>query len=503
MFGGIDKSLEQRLSSLEQHLQHENPVLVESVNLYRRLDEVAYRTGLLPRDESFALLIAWWPLIAVLGTFSAGKSSFINDYMGRRLQLTGNQAVDDRFSVVCYGREPEPRVLPGMALDADPRFPFYQISREIEKVAAGEGRRIDSYLQLKTCPCENARGKIVIDSPGFDADSYRSSTLRITDHIIDLSDLVLVFFDARHPEPGAMQDTLNRLVGATISRPDASKFLYILNQLDTAAREDNPEEVVSAWQRALAQQGLTSGRFYTIFSRSAGVPIENEVVRARFEARRDADMEEIHGRMRAVEVERAYRIVGSVESTAKHIAENLIPTLTDALQRWRKGVLWLDAGVLVVLAAVLGALVGGTDLGLGQLLSWSVENPTLGIAAGVVALGLLGSLHFWFRSKVAGRIAAHLKARSGPGDPDLQRAMRRSTRFPRSIFQTQPAGWNSRTRARLHEIGHEVTMHIQRLNDRYTDPTGGAALRAVEGGPAQAATSAEAPEDVAPRAQAN
>lgn len=29
--------------------------------------------------------------------------------------------------------------------------------------------------------------------PGFDADSQRTSTLRLTQHIIDLSDLVLVF----------------------------------------------------------------------------------------------------------------------------------------------------------------------------------------------------------------------------------------------------------------------------------------------------------------------
>lgn len=58
------------------------------------------------------------------------------------------------------------------------------------------------------------KGRILIDSPGFDADEQRKATLRITDHIIELSDLVLVFFDARHPEPGAMQDTLEHLIVA-------------------------------------------------------------------------------------------------------------------------------------------------------------------------------------------------------------------------------------------------------------------------------------------------
>jgi hypothetical protein len=111
---------------------------------------------------------------------------------------------------------------------------------------------------LKTCPSEQVRGKILIDSPGFDADAQRTSTLQITNHIIDLSDLVLVFFDARHPEPGTMHDTLKHLVEHTINRPDSSKFLYILNQIDTTAREDNPEDVIASWQRALAQKGVST-----------------------------------------------------------------------------------------------------------------------------------------------------------------------------------------------------------------------------------------------------
>ncbi|MDH3871981.1 MAG: dynamin family protein, partial [Gammaproteobacteria bacterium] len=241
------KTIKQRLKSLEQHLEQENPVLVSAVQSYRQLDQVGRALGMLDSEQSFATQISWWPMISVLGTFSAGKSTFINHFLGSRLQSTGNQAVDDKFTVICIGSEHPSQSLPGVALNADPRFPFYQISNELEKVAKGEGRRVDTYLQLKTCPSEKLRGRIIIDSPGFDADSQRTATLRLTDHIIDLSDLVLVFFDARHPEPGAMRDTLAHLVGDTIHRADATKFVYILNQMDTTAREDNPEAVVGAW----------------------------------------------------------------------------------------------------------------------------------------------------------------------------------------------------------------------------------------------------------------
>ena len=180
-------------------------MLVSAIDGFRRLSGIGYATGLLDTSESYATQISWWPLISVLGTFSAGKSTFINQFLSFPLQDTGNQAVDDKFTVVCYSGERDARTLPGLALDADPRFPFYRTSEELEKVETGQGNRIDAYLQLKTCNSENLKSRIVIDSPGFDADEQRSATLRLTNHIIDLSDLVLILFDARHPEPGAMR----------------------------------------------------------------------------------------------------------------------------------------------------------------------------------------------------------------------------------------------------------------------------------------------------------
>lgn len=475
MFEKPTRAIRERVESLRSHLQEENPLLVDVIGSFQKLDRTAYAMGLLDTHESYATRIAWWPLISVLGTFSAGKSTFINQYLGYPLQKTGNQAVDDKFTVICYSKDREVRVLPGLALDADPRFPFYQISEEIEKVAAGEGARVDTYLQLKTCPSERLRGRILIDSPGFDADEQRRSTLRITDHIIELSDLVLVFFDARHPEPGAMQDTLQHLVIGTVRRNDSNKVLFILNQIDTTANEDNAEEVVAAWQRALAQGGLVSGRFYTIYNEEAAIPIEPEELRRRYQSKRDADLAEIYQRMEQVTVERAYRIIGALENLANRIEHHAVPVLQDALRRWRRGVLTLDAVLLGPLLAGLIALTVYAGYWQGwrfapPWLDGSVWGWILAALTGVVTAGVFVGLHYWIRKLVARRIAKRLAERDAEGS--LAAAFRRNTRWWRSLFHRVPVGWTRGAVRRVQQARADADRFVQQLNDRYAAPSG-------------------------------
>ena len=117
-----DSKISQRLRKLEKHLQQENPILSDVVQNFRELDGISRRIGYFHREESHATRTPWWPLISILGIYSAGKSSFINHFLQYNLQSVGIQAVDDKFSVICYTRDKKERVLPGLALDADPRL---------------------------------------------------------------------------------------------------------------------------------------------------------------------------------------------------------------------------------------------------------------------------------------------------------------------------------------------------------------------------------------------
>lgn len=469
-----DIRITNRLERLQEHLKQEAPILVDVVDRYKQLDKLAQKIGLLAKGESYATQISWWPMISVLGTFSAGKSSFINSLTGLPLQKTGNQAVDDRFTVITYTEKDKVRTLPGLALDGDPRFPFYQISEDIENVAMGEGAKIDNYLQMKVAPSEILKGKIFIDSPGFDADEQRKSTLRITDHIIELSDLVLVLFDARHPEPGAMQDTLEHLVNGAQRRNDSSKFLFILNQIDTSAKDDNLEDIVASWQKALVQHGLSSGRFYVLYNEDLAVPVENEGVWARYKAKRDADYKEIMERIAGISVERIYRIVGNMESMANHIENQSIPRLTTSIQRWKKRVIIADIITFLVLlvTAFSYSIFAGYWQGLNfnpPWLSQLMASPLLkyGVIAGTIIPVVL--LHYYYRKLFANSIAKKLGSDQAG---NLAQAFRKSTSIWRSLLASKPSGWGRVSRKRIDALRDDTDHFVQRLNDNFAKPSG-------------------------------
>jgi hypothetical protein len=263
-----------------------------------------------------------------------------------------------------------------------------------------------------------------------------------------------------------MRDTLEQLVARTIHRPDSGKFLYILNQIDTTAREDNPEEVVAAWQRALAEKGLTAGRFYAIYNPDVAVPIEDPARRTRFETKSETDLTEIKGRIREVAVSRSYRVVGMLEKTA-HTIEEQADTLRGALARWRRRVLWID-GILFVL--ILGGLLAWTiHLGYWNGIVFSPpwldsfkEHTWLQIPAVLILLALIVTVHLWVR-----RIAAHRIV-----EPGLAHAWDRNSRWWQSVLRNEPRGWGRRARERLEQARTDAKRYIQMLNDHFTNPSG-------------------------------
>ena len=205
-------------------------------------------------------------------------------------------------------------------------------------------------------------------------------------------------------------------------------------------------------------------------------------MRRRFEWKRDQDLSDIHQRIEQVSVERAYRIVASLEKRANEIEEHYVPEIQGLIASWRRKVLAWDLGYLLLAALAAGggamllspAMVDKVKTGFQQML----DNPLFSLAAAVIVAALAFYLHFTARGWAARKVLQEIPDRHSEEESErLTRAFKRNTRLWRSIFDPDPAGWSGRNRRALKRIVANANQLVQTLNDRFTDPSG---KRAVE-----------------------
>ena len=94
----------------------------------------------------------------------------------------------------------------------------------------------------------------------------------------------------------------------------------------------------------------------------------------------------------------------------------------------------------------------------------------------------------------ARKIEARIRAEESTPEEATRvvRAFRRNTRWIRSIFEPDPAGWTRWNRKRLKSIVADADRQVQALNDRFTDPSGKKVVTA------QPVKAVEPPEEEAP-----
>src|SRR5688572_29778526 len=67
------------------------------------LSPVARRYGY--SDTPLESNIKWRPLVLILGNYSSGKSTLINELLGMEVQATGQAPTDDSFTVLTFDEE--------------------------------------------------------------------------------------------------------------------------------------------------------------------------------------------------------------------------------------------------------------------------------------------------------------------------------------------------------------------------------------------------------------
>lgn len=180
--------------------------------------------------------IKWRPQVLILGNYSSGKSTLINELLGADIQDTGQAPTDDSFTIITND-ENEPEDAPirvtdqrdGKFLLSDPEYPFEMLKRH--------GLRFAAHFKLKKVNSPFLKNLALIDTPGMlDSVSERDRGYDYQEVIGDLAqiaDLVLVLFDPH--KAGTVREVHTSLRDTLPSRTFEDRMLYVLNRVDECA----------------------------------------------------------------------------------------------------------------------------------------------------------------------------------------------------------------------------------------------------------------------------
>ncbi len=177
--------------------------------------------------------IKWRPQVLVLGNYSSGKSTLINEFLGAYIQATGQAPTDDSFTVITYD-DSLPSGSPvqvteerdGKFLLNDPEYPFETLKKH--------GQRFASHFRLKKVNSPFLQSLAVIDTPGMlDSITERDRGYNYQEVIGDLAqiaDLVLVVFDAH--KAGTVRESYVSIRETLPARTFEDRVLFVLNRID-------------------------------------------------------------------------------------------------------------------------------------------------------------------------------------------------------------------------------------------------------------------------------
>ena len=180
--------------------------------------------------------IKWRPMVLILGNYSSGKSTLINEFLGADIQAVGQAPTDDSFTIITYDEAIEDseavhvtQERDGKFLLNDPDYPF--------EILKKHGQRFSAHFRLKKVNSPFLKNLALIDTPGMlDSITERDRGYDYQEVIGDLAqlaDLVLVLFDPH--KAGTVRESHTSLRETITTRTFEDRVLFVLNRIDECA----------------------------------------------------------------------------------------------------------------------------------------------------------------------------------------------------------------------------------------------------------------------------
>ena len=220
-------------------------------------------------DYDLQNFVSWQPIVLIIGNYSAGKSTFINELLNQDIQRTGQAPTDDCFTVISYQSHPHKEVVEerdGRVLLGDHSLPFRRLK--------SQGERFLSHFRSKKVHAEILRNLVLIDTPGMlDSISEKDRGYHyqeVIGELASIADLVILIFDAH--KAGTVRESYQSLRTTLPKATMEDRVLFVLNRVDECQNLDDLMRVHGAlcWNLSQMTGRKDIPRIYLTFSPPRG-----------------------------------------------------------------------------------------------------------------------------------------------------------------------------------------------------------------------------------------
>lgn len=193
----------------------------------------------------------WKPIVLIIGNYSSGKSTLINEIIGTNIQRTGQAPTDDAFTVITSEGTDKPEEVPGSTLINDENLPFVKFKKY--------GEKLTSHLILKNIDFEMFENMAIIDSPGMlDATTEKDrgyDYMEVLGEFAKMADLIVLMFDPH--KAGTIKETYAAIRNTLPEKSGEDRIIFVMSRIDEC---DNISDLVRSYGTLCWNMSQMTGR---------------------------------------------------------------------------------------------------------------------------------------------------------------------------------------------------------------------------------------------------
>ncbi len=170
--------------------------------------------------------LKWKPIVLIIGNYSSGKSTLINEFVGKDIQRTGQAPTDDSFTIITCDPGIDNAEIPGSTLVNDERLPFGHFKRF--------GEKLISHVCMKQIVSPNLANMAIIDSPGMiDATSENDrgyDYMTVLGEFAKMADLIVLMFDPH--KAGTIKESYNAIRNTLPEKSGEHRIVFVMSRID-------------------------------------------------------------------------------------------------------------------------------------------------------------------------------------------------------------------------------------------------------------------------------